>query len=37
MAMHECTQKPCMSAHKNYVLLDLDLRKFKDHKENAND
>jgi len=26
-----------MSAHKNYVLLDLDLHKFKGHKQIAND
>jgi len=26
-----------MSAHKNYVLLDLDSPKFKDHKESSND
>jgi len=26
-----------MSAHKNYVLLDLDLHKFKGHKKSTND
>ena len=27
----------CMSAHKNYVLLDLGLHKFKGHQESTND